>query len=344
MKKIAAIFQKDLKDGLRNWEILFIVLIPIVLSVFFRIAFSAKGFSPPKVVAFCPDEELKGALLGMEKFKGIKFSKSWDDAVSLVERGKVHGAFHLPEDLIRRVKAQDKPEIKVVLDEAAPVKAAIIRATLKSFIDKYFEVVPPVKLKIKKLRAITVKQRMLDIWLLLTILLIGLSAIPLSLGEEKEKKTLDAVLLTPVSEREIILSKGIWGSFLILISAIVILLLNDGLIGNNGLLALILLLGIFSIVGIGLFISILSPTQTTASLAGALVMIVLLVSAQAAAFSDPIKRLVWVLPGYQILDGIRKAISSKSGFADTWGNILVLFGWTVVFLWINIYALKRQKL
>lgn len=344
MRKIIAIFQKDFKNGLRNWEILFIVLVPIVLSLFFNTALSPKGFSPPRVVVFCNDQELKTILLNIERFKNIKFSQNWDEAISMVEKGKVHGAFQLPDDFIRKLTAQEKFEIDVVLDGAAPVKTAIIRAALKSFIDKYSAVVSPVKLNIKELRVITAKQKMLDLWLLLTIILIGVSVIPMSLAEEKEKKTLDAVLLTPISEREIILSKGMWGSFLILINAIVLLLLNNGLTGNNGLLAVILLLGIFSIVGIGLFIAIFSPTQSTASIVGTLVMVVLLVSAQAADFSDPIKRFVWVLPGYQILNGIRKAIFFKSGFTDAGVNFLVLFGWIAVFLWINIYALKRKKL
>jgi hypothetical protein len=155
-------------------------------------AFSAKGYSPPKVAIFCPDEELKGVLLSMEKFKEVTFSERWNDAVSLVERGKVHGAIRVAEDFIKSVKAQEKPEIEVVLDEAAPTKAAMITATIKGFIEEYFEINSPVELIIREVRGITPKQRMLDLWLLLTIILIGVSVIPLSLGEEKEKKTLDA--------------------------------------------------------------------------------------------------------------------------------------------------------
>ncbi len=344
MRRIFALFEKDLKNGLRNWEILFIILVPIVLSLFFKIAFSSRGYSRPRVAVFCADEELKTALSSIEQFKEIQFFEKWDEAVSMVEKGKVDGAFRIPEDFVGRAKAQERPEIEVLLDSTTPVKAAVIRAALKSFTDKYFEIVSPVKVTIKQLKVVTPKQRILPIWVLVIIGTIGLVCVPLSLGEVRKEKTLDAVLLTPTSEREVILAKAIWASFLILMSEIVLLLLNNGLTGNNGLLLVILLLGIFSVIGIGLFISIVSPTQTTSSLASTLVMLVILLSAVATTLGGPMKRFLWVLPGYQIHEGVRKAIFLKVGFTEVWENLLVLFGWTVVFLWINVWALKRQKL
>ncbi len=349
MRRVFALFEKDLKNGLRNWEILLAVLLPIVMSGFFNTALntvlSGKVPFSPRVAVFCPDEELKAVLLGIKQFREINFSKSWDEAVSMVEQGKVHGAIRLPEDFARRAKAHERLEIEVLLDGTATIRGAVIRAAVNSFIDKYSEITSPVKATIKELKGATLRQKILPVWVVMMILMVGLMAVPMSLGEEKTEKTLAAVLLTPTSEREVILAKGIWGAFLIVLSAMALLLLNDGLRGNNGLLLVILLLGTASIVGIGLFISILSPTLSTASLVSPLVMIVMIVPAVVPSFlMGSIRRLVWVMPGYQLVEGLRKAILLKVGFRDVWQNLLVLSCWALAFLWVNAWALKRKKL
>jgi ABC-2 type transport system permease protein len=73
-----------------------------------------------------------------------------------------------------------------------------------------------------------------------------------SLVEEREYKTLNAVLVTPITPLEVIVAKSFYGLFLGLVLGVVILVLNGSFTGEVHLIILFLILGTFFTVGIGL--------------------------------------------------------------------------------------------
>ncbi|MFQ5891493.1 MAG: ABC transporter permease, partial [Candidatus Methanofastidiosia archaeon] len=97
---------------------------------------------------------------------------------------------------------------------------------------------------------------------LIVAAIVGGLIISMSLIEEREKKTLYAVMVTPITPLEVILAKSLYGLFLGLVLGILILILNNSFGGELYLVMVFLILGILFSVGIGLMAGVVMDNIT----------------------------------------------------------------------------------
>ena len=184
---------------------------------------------------------------------------------------------------------------------------------------------------------------------LLYSLTIGIAFIPGLLVEEKEKKTIRMLMVSPASWGDIVMGKLLVGlGYQLLISAAV-LLIQDGFVGQVPLVLLFTLLGsAFGLVlgllfgsicqtngNVGLFVGIVSLAYTLPSL----VLGPLYVILQGSLFEQAIK----VLPTYYMADGILKAMQNQATPGNTLLDILILSIATVLLFCAANWTLNRQS-
>jgi len=172
--------------------------------------------------------------------------------------------------------------------------------------------------------------------------MIGLAG---SVSREKELGTLDGILSAPISRLSIIVGKsfaqvvrGLLQAALTLILAI--LLFGVVVHGNFGLLILLLILTVFSFIGVGVMISAIASEQETAM---TIMMTVMFPMMFLSGAFFPIQQmptaLQWIskaMPLTYSVEALRKCIVLGTGISGMLTQVWVMLGFGVVFMAISI--------
>jgi len=320
-----ALCKKDIVDMSRNGVVVFLFLIPISLSWVYGTLITSDGLKPPAVVLF--DEGTSAFadfVRDSEVFEIVAPPASWAEAQELVRRGEVRGAILLPAGFDATLNSQHPPEIALYLDASKRVAAAVIQEGLAGLLRAYVGQDLPAVIKTQQVRGITARHANVPTWITIAILLAGINMVPTLLLEEKDKKTLDAILVTMTSRSEIVLGKCLVGFVMALIMALVIMILNRGFMGNLPSLFAVLALGAVGFVFAGLLIGGLAKNVQIGSLISSLVLLPLVLGTTMADVSPAISAVSRFLPSFYLLDGIEQAMFLDSPLPALWLHLLVL--------------------
>ncbi len=177
--------------------------------------------------------------------------------------------------------------------------------------------------------------------------MIGLAA---SISREKELGTLDGILVAPISRLCIILGKALsqttrgllQGSIVLLLS---IFLFGVKIYGSIPLVALLLFLGVFSFIGLGILISAIAAEQETAmmimmTLTFPMIFLsgVFFPIEQMPGFMQIISR---ILPLTYAIEALRKVIILGAGISSLGKELTILITFGTITLAIAVPAFKR---
>jgi len=177
--------------------------------------------------------------------------------------------------------------------------------------------------------------------------MIGLAA---SISREKELGTLDGILVAPISRLCIILGKALsqttrgllQGSIVLLLS---IFLFGVRIYGSIPLVALLLFLGVFSFIGLGILISAIAAEQETAmmimmTLTFPMIFLsgVFFPIEQMPGFMQIISR---ILPLTYAIEALRKVIILGAGISSLGKELTILITFGTITLAIAVPAFKR---
>ncbi|MEW6687180.1 MAG: ABC transporter permease [Candidatus Edwardsbacteria bacterium] len=344
MKNILILLKKDIKDSLRNGEIIFFLFALVCISIGINYGpsiFRQKGQTKIVVCAPIPSEFIE---LLRTKFDNIVFAKSAEEANLLIEKGKASLAIFVPPDLLQRIKIGEKPEIKLLVDVTRPLNIVSDITFIKKTLEQFKDILP-VRFTISTLGNISRSQIVLDLWLSISIMLIAFFLLPQNIVDEKsQQNTLSALLLTPVSESQFLLSKGLWATLLCLANSLLILVLSNALLlGRIEVLLLVIILGTICVSGIGTFVSIISEAPSITVVTSAIIGVILMMSGVLAPYSEILEKICWVFPSYHLFIGIKKSLFYKCSFLEVWTNVVALGGWVAISFWANLIAIRRQK-
>jgi len=181
----------------------------------------------------------------------------------------------------------------------------------------------------------------------MTAVLTGLAA---SISREKEQGTLDGILISPINRLSIVLGKAMAQAIRGLIQGAIVLLLafiffGVSVHGNLLLVIFILLLGIFSFVGLGILVSAIASEQETATqllfmfqfpmlfLSGTFFPILLM--------PDFMQKIAYLIPLTYAINALRKIMVLGAGIGAVRNEMLILFIFGVVTLAISVPVFKR---
>jgi len=339
IESILILLKKDFIDGKRDWQIMIVILMPLLLSLVMGFSLSQDSISLPNVAILSKDKTAE------KLFPNILFKKrimitDIKEGKKLLEKGKVHGIIIIPENLIE--KPNKKLELKVILDDSSISKSMILKTMVKKILENHFKISLPITLTFEKYRGLSIKQKMLPMWILLGIFMIGLTILPKSISTEKENKTLDALLLTSVTERDFLFSKVLWGAILIFLNSIILLYLNEGVSGNWFYMISIILAGTLVSVTIGIFIALVSPSESVSSLLSTFILLIMIMSTSIGDLSDKAEKFICFLPSYHVSKGFKAALYQKD-LSSIWINVLILLIWSLVFIFLNLFYLKKRE-
>ena len=262
--------------------------------------------------------------------------------------GKYVAGISLPADIMEKFNSKQKPTINLyftpdVPDEAKDAVVLMIQELA------YMQTGQPLSIELSGeiLGPDTIGQPIpprdrLRPLLAVFILMVEMLGLANLISEEVERGTIQALLVTPMSVKELFIAKGITGTGIAFVQAVLFMVLVGGMNQQPLIVLITLLLGAVLVTGIAFIIGSLSKDFMSVLGWGILAFILMILPSFIVMFPGVITGWVKVIPSYFLVDTVHRAANFASGWSDLWSNLLILAGFCLAITWIGIMVLRRK--
>jgi ABC-2 type transport system permease protein len=229
-----------------------------------------------------PSYELIERFKGSSYFKEIKFLRSEQEMVSVMDNQKAIVAVHINEDFSKKLLENKPASIQVILDGRKSNTAQIVQGYIASIVEQYnYELATHygyVTSRSELINRSWFNPNLIYMWYTVPSLVAILTMVTcllvtsLSIARERELGTFDQLLVSPLTSMEILIGKAIPGIIIGMIEGIAITLVGIFIFripftGSMLYLIFAMFFFVISMTGVGLFLSSLCKTQQQALLA-----------------------------------------------------------------------------
>ena len=162
------------------------------------------------------------------------------------------------------------------------------------------------------------------------------------LCEEFEKRTAQALLVTPLTIKDLFTAKAILGILMAFTQALLIVVVIGGMNVQPAIIALAIFLGSVLVTAIAFLMAAMGKDLISVMAWGVPAMVILIIPAFAIMSPGAISDWVKVIPSYYLTDTVYQTSNLSAGWGDIWSNLVILFGFNVVLLGAGILALRRK--
>ncbi len=346
MNAFAGLLRKEALTFITNKTFVVLVGLPVIVAVLFNLAFTNER--PVATIALLPPADPALAALVQSDIAslGTLHVTLVTADLAAARDAALHGRLSHVIDAraLRRDGAVVRGRIGVVVDELRPVSAQVVQSSIAALVAKESGNEPSIGVDLSVIRGVSPRQATIPLWLVTITLVIAISSMPLSLVEEREQRTLRALLVAPTARWVLLSAKATVGIAMILAMAALIVVLNGVSLGDPGLLAVALLCGAFAFVPVGLFLGALSPNQGSAGPFAALLLVALsLPVALAQTEGAGITNLANLLPSAALASIVRAAVVSTAGISDFVPQLVYLIAIGSIASLAAVWALGRES-
>jgi ABC-2 type transport system permease protein len=185
----------------------------------------------------------------------------------------------------------------------------------------------------------------------MVVMMSVMTGLPAAISQEKEVGTMDGMMVAPINRLSIILGKTLGQTVRGLLQGLIILVLAVGLFGVTiqGSILLVfglLLLGVFSFVGLGIVITSFAKDQQTATMLMTTLMFPMMFL---SGIFFPIQQMPWymqdiskMLPLTYASDALRKVMVLGAGIPDITTDLAILIMFGAVMTAIAVPVFRRM--
>jgi len=323
--------KKDIKITTKESFFVYMITIPILATIVINMALGDIDAPSNPSMAFYGDEELANILMEKPNID-LMIIDDPNNILEKVESGEFDGAFLYVDGGQLYVWGGS------LLNERLLMSSTISEAI--SELEGDGSVVNIVS-EVLGEEEFSLKVRLIPAMTLFSILISGfiLSA---SLVEEREKKTINALLVSPISTTEIVLAKTLFGLFLGVVLGSIILLIYNSFTAT--LILPFLFLGTVFTVGVGLITGSVMDNITDLIARQKIFNMVLTFPALVILFPQIPQWLAKFFPTYYFIDPILRISQVGAGLGDVWIEMLVILACDIVILSIAIKVLKQRMI
>ena len=189
---------------------------------------------------------------------------------------------------------------------------------------------------------VTMPERMRPM-LLFMILLMETFSMASLVSTEVLHRTVTAVLATPAKVGDFLAAKTIFGTFMSLGQALIVLALIGGITAQNwSLLLTVLLMGAVMFTGVALFVGSAGKDFMGQLFYAMLFTVPLLIPSFAVLIPGSVASWVRFVPTYPIIDVLVGSTVYGATWADSWSSLAYAAVWLVVLYGAGLIALKRK--
>jgi ABC-2 type transport system permease protein len=246
-RRVAVLFGKEVLHGPKNFVFIFALVVPLVLSLVMSLLFGTLFSGRPRLgIADEGHSQLPRLAAGLDSL----ILKQYATATELrqaVERGAVDLGIALPPGFDERLQQGDPAGLAAYIWGQSLLKnRAVLGTTFVVLVRQIAGQETPVEIVPETLGdadSTPWEQRLLPLVVLMAVVLGGSMVPATSLVNEKQKRTLGAVVVTPASLADVFFAKVLVGAILGLLTGTLTLAINRAWGAQPALLLLVLALG-----------------------------------------------------------------------------------------------------
>ena len=366
MRTAYTIWKKDLVDALVNLRLLAFIVVPILMSVLFGTLFGGlqSGDVPvgfvsepgPTVVVPVYDagESQIVRLLDASEPYDVRPVASPEEMQKILAKEHLGAGLILPEGFDAALMERNQPTLQLMVNARQGDGGEALRTWLTHALwDRTGQAFPSVvtveTLAPKEKPLQRQSQEYMALWLVMSLTTTGVYVVPALLVEEKQSRTLNALLTTPAGYREVVLAKAGVGLLYALLASGLILGFNGGFGPNTGLAIIAIFLGALVLVETGLLMGTLFDDMVALNTWSTPVMLVLMLpGALYGLVTSGLFRLgmlqhaVRLLPTHYVLEMVYAALSNQIVPERLGMNAALLGGSAILLFFLLTAALRRR--
>ncbi len=360
LRPILAIVRKDALDLWLDKSKLGSLVFPIVLTLLYALLGHVVGQKPTALLVYNPGKSpLAQVAASVFETATVTLAPS-ADAVSAAFPPSGPPAYDaglvIPTGLEASLRAGGHPVVGLFLNaKTVPAQQrALLQAAVTSYARTVASPAPPIALQTTTVNApagasaspLTLTSIYGEIVIALSFVA-GITLMPALFIEEKERKTLRLLMVSPASFGDVVLGKLLVVGGCQLVLTAVLLAIIGGYTGNIPLLVLYVLLGAGMAIGIGLLIGALMPTAAAATGVNVLVLFAFIVPAIFIPLAremgnNIVETLIRVLPTYYFVQGAFNAQQAQGTAGGNFLDLGVVLATIAVVLVLTVRVLRQQ--
>ena len=375
---------KDLKDLFRNHlGMALLVLMPLFMMVMIGLIYPSSGTVTNLQVGMVNDDSgfhnstlmSQAFITGLQQINSqthimiLSNVTSVADIKDMIKKGDLEGGIIIPSNFSASMMTGQQGTITIISDESNPQISAALQVELKTVITgmgtalaqqkvqplnatNTLAVVQPYNIQTQGVAPgnPTYFSFIAPGMMALTVTMSVMTGLPVAISQEKELGTMDGIMVAPINRLSIILGKALGQTARGMIQGTIVLLLAVGLFGvtiqgSILLVYLLLILGVFAFVGLGILITSLAKDQETAQM---LLMTISFPMMFLSGVFFPIQQMPWymqdvskVLPLTYEAQALRKVMVLGAGISDITLELTVLIVFGIVLMAIAVPVFRR---
>jgi ABC-2 type transport system permease protein len=349
LKTVFVLLRKEIISNAKNFMVVYIVIMPVVLSLLVTLVFG-EIFSTTPDLGFVNEgnNPMFAELISDVDFVDITEYENTGDMTYDVEIGAIDIGVVIPDGFEESITSGEQVDLHLyVWAERMGKDEFMLNQTLGDlFIGmagyEQAVAVEPVMLG-EYTESMTWQQRLIPFLTLMAVVLSGLFIPAMSLVDEKEKKTLKALVVTPVSMEDIFISKGIFGVIMSMVVAAIILMLNQMFSASTIIILTTLFIGGIAAAAGGLIFG--SYVKDTVSLMAIIKATGLILYAPGLIkiFPDVPNWIAEIFPTYYMIGPIIEVTQNGGGWADVTKDLDILTAMAIVLIGVALMRAKQVR-
>jgi ABC-2 type transport system permease protein len=347
LKRVIVLLRKEFLQGPKNFIFIWALIAPIIISVVVMLVFGSLLNDETELGIVDQGDSALVAKLEAAPSVNSKTYNNVDSLKRAVEEGALDGGVVLPDSFDDAVESGEPVAVDFYLWGESLAKDRTVMAVALSNLAR--ELDP--QASIVEIRTVTLgdeeslpwEDRLLPFIVLVTVFISGIMLAGTSLLAEKEKKTLDALAVTPTSLGEIFLVKGLLGVTMGTLMGVVILAINGALGSQPGLLVMMLLLGAIMASAFGLLMASLVKGSMTFFANMKMIGIFLYAPVIIYLFPTLPQWIGKFFPTYYIVQPIVEISQQGGGWAEIVPEVAVLIGLDALLIALLAAVVSRKR-
>jgi ABC-2 type transport system permease protein len=333
-QRITALLGKELVQGPKNYFVIIALVMPVVFTLVVSLIFGTyfSGRSRLGIV-----DQGTSQITGFLQDNPALLVRNYSSATELqdaVSRGAVDMGVVLPGNFDSRIRANEQVNVTFyVWGESLLQNRIILGSALVNSMRQAVGQEPPVEITETVLgrgENIPWEKRLLPLMVLMSIILAGVMVPSSSLVNEKVKRTLTALSVSPATLGEILIAKGLLGLFISALSGLLMLFLNRAFGTQPLLLVGVMLLGAAFGTTIGLMIGMLVKDINTLFTVIKSLGIFLYAPGFIFMFPEIPQWIAQIFPTYYIIQPVLEISQNDATLAEIAPQIAILVGLLVL--------------
>jgi len=350
------IAKKDIVDAAKNQYLFISLLMPVFLSLLFRVMFPGMDDRTGLTIAYY-DQGASRIVSELGHLPDIQLlAAASEQEVQEAVKDEATGGLVIPAGFDAAVQAGEKPGLTVYLNNR---RGGGELSAFQSRIDEQLWKLTGRDLPLADINVLqayperaglTAEGFRMDRFILVMLLVLAISGVgvfivPTLLVEEKERKTLKSLLVSPATPVEVAAGKALAGVVYSLMVVAVVMGLNRGWMGVWPVTLLAILLGTTLMVLAGLAMGGLLGSIAQVNTWSSILLVVLLLPSwfTVVPLPAPGDAVVRLIPSYYLVDLLDRAASGAASLSTIWVSLVVLAACAAAAFAGVVWTLKRQE-